>query len=154
MGQVVQAAQVVAEEWLMKDVDLPSVQIIGFDGFWGVLLMLFVVYPILWLLPGQDGGHVEDPIDTAVMVSNNTLLMTMVFTYLFSCGTFNIAGFQVTAALSATHRMMLDASRTMLIWLFGLYIHYYVDAASKFGEKWNGYSRYQLLGLLILVLGQ
>jgi len=31
-GQVVQAAQVIAEEWLLKDVDLPEMQIIGFEG--------------------------------------------------------------------------------------------------------------------------
>jgi len=61
-GQVVQAAQVIAEEWLMKDVDLPSVQIIGFEGLWGILMMFLIVYPVLWLLPGSDGGHAEDPI--------------------------------------------------------------------------------------------
>jgi len=153
-GQVTQAAQVIAEEWLMKDVDLPSVQIIGFEGFWGVLMMIFFVYPLLWLLPGQDGGHLEDPVDTAVMVSNSGPLMACVITYLFSCGTFNITGIQVTAALSATHRMMLDASRTMVIWAFGLYIHYYVDRTSKFGEAWNDYSVYQLLGFFVLVTGQ
>jgi len=39
----VQAAQVIAEEWLMKDVDLPSVQIIGLKGFWGLLMMVVIV---------------------------------------------------------------------------------------------------------------
>merc|ERR550525_1850631 len=132
LGQIVQAAQVIAEEWLMKDVDLPSVQIIGFEGFWGITMMFFLVYPILYMLPGEDGGHVEDPIDTAVMLSNSSGLCCCVCLYLFSCGTFNITGIQVTAALSAVHRMMMDASRTMVIWAFGLYIHYYYDANSKF----------------------
>eukprot|EP00435_Cladocopium_sp_Y103_P012046 s872_g3.t1 len=38
-GQVVQAAQVIAEEWLLKDVDLPGLQVVGFEGIWGALLM-------------------------------------------------------------------------------------------------------------------
>merc|ERR1712039_713225 len=153
-GQVTQAAQVIAEEWLMKDVDLPSVQIIGFEGLWGLVMMVLVVYPVLWFLPGSDGGHVEDPVDTFVMVSNSGPLMCCVITYLISCGTFNITGIQVTAALSAVHRMMMDASRTMVIWAFGLYIHYQVDSSSKFGEKWNDYSYMQLAGFLVLVIGQ
>jgi len=154
LGQIVQAAQVIAEEWLMKDVDLPSVQIIGFEGFWGILMMIFIVYPLLWILPGDDNGHKEDPFDTMVMISNSPPLMGCVVTYLFSCGTFNITGIQVTAALSAVHRMMMDASRTMVIWAFGLYVHYGVDPNSKFGETWNNYSYMQLVGFFILVIGQ
>merc|ERR1712187_177342 len=153
-GQVVQAAQVIAEEWLMKDVDLPSVQIIGFEGLWGILMMFLVVYPVLWLLPGSDGGHAEDPIDTIVMLSNSGPLMCCVITYLISCGTFNITGIQVTAALSAVHRMMMDASRTMVRWAFGLYVHYQVSSSSKFGESWNDYSYMQLVGFAVLVVGQ
>lgn len=154
MGQIVQAAQVIAEEWLMKDVDLPSVQIIGFEGFWGVLMMFVIVYPLLWFLPGHDGGHAEDPVDTAVMLSNSAPLMACVFTYLVSCGTFNITGIQVTAALSAVHRMMLDASRTIVIWAFGLWVHYCMDPNSLFGESWNSGSPIQLVGFAILVVGQ
>jgi drug/metabolite transporter (DMT)-like permease len=153
-GQIVQAAQVIAEEWLMKDVDLPSVQIIGFEGLWGILMMLLVVYPVLWILPGSDGGHAEDPVDTIVMVWNSGPLMCCVVTYLISCGTFNITGIQVTAALSAVHRMMMDASRTMVIWAFGLYVHYQVSPTSKFGESWNDYSCMQLVGFVVLVVGQ
>merc|ERR1719487_597238 len=71
LGQVVQAAQVIAEEWLMKDVDLPAMQIVGFEGFWGVLMMFFIVYPLLYVIPGDDHGHEEDVVDTFVMISNS-----------------------------------------------------------------------------------
>ena len=39
-------------------------------------------------------------------------MQLVVIIYLFSCGTFNITGIAVTGALSAVHRMMLDASRS------------------------------------------
>merc|ERR1712046_239110 len=117
-------------------------------------MMFVVVYPVLWILPGSDGGHAEDPVDTFVMVSNSGPLMCCVVTYLISCGTFNITGIQVTAALSAVHRMMMDASRTVVIWAFALFVHYYVDESSAFGERWTGYSYMQLVGFLILVSGQ
>eukprot|EP00929_Paragymnodinium_shiwhaense_P065904 TRINITY_DN3300_c0_g2_i1.p2 TRINITY_DN3300_c0_g2~~TRINITY_DN3300_c0_g2_i1.p2 ORF type:complete len:411 (+),score=99.16 TRINITY_DN3300_c0_g2_i1:66-1298(+) len=154
LGQVVQAAQVIAEEWLMKDVDLPAMQIVGFEGFWGVLMMLFIVYPILYFMPGDDHGSYESFYDTMVMISNNPQLMSIIAAYLFSCGTFNATGIAITGALSAVHRMMMDASRTTVIWAFGLYVHYFVDENSKFGESLTPYSSIQLAGFLVLVTGQ
>ena len=35
-------------------------EIIGFEGIWGVLMMVVVVYPALWLIPGPDHGHQEE----------------------------------------------------------------------------------------------
>lgn len=153
LGQVVQAGQLVAEEYLMKDVDLPGMQIIGWEGIWGTLLMLIVVYPLLWFVPGHDHGHFEDAVDTFTMVGNSPHLFGLVVVYLLSCGSFNASGIAVTGALSATHRMMMDASRTSVIWGFGLAVHYY-DPESPSGEAWTPYSYLQLIGFLILVTGQ
>lgn len=138
----------------MKDVDLPAVEIIGYEGLWGVLMMVVVVYPTLWFLPGPDHGHAEDIVDTLTLVKNSQALLCVVMIYLVSCGTFNITGIAVTGALSAVHRMMLDASRTMIIWGFGLFIHYKVDPESPFGEEWTPSSRLQLCGFFVLITGQ
>lgn len=153
-GQVVQAAQVIAEEWLMKDVDLPAMQIVGFEGFWGVLMMIFIVYPILYIVPGDDHGSYESFTDTMVCISNSPQVMVVVVAYVFSCGTFNATGIAITGALSAVHRMMIDASRTTVIWAFGLYVHYFYDETSKFGEALTPYSGLQLFGFVVLVCGQ
>jgi len=152
-GQVVQAAQVIAEEYLMKDVNLPAMQIVGWEGLWGTLMMFVIVYPVLYLIPGQDNHHLEDPIDTAVMLAHNQELLGIVFLYLASCGTFNATGIMITSSLSAVHRMMLDASRTAVIWAFGLTVgSLYPD--SPFGEKWTAWSPLQLAGFLVIVCGQ
>jgi len=152
-GMVVQAGQVIAEEWLMKDVDLPAMQIVGWEGAWGTLIMIVIVYPLLYTIPGDDHGHLEDVYDTFVMVKNSTPLLILVLVYLFSCGTFNASGIAVTGALTAVHRMMLDASRTMVIWAFGLAVGH-ISPSSPFGEQWTPYSYLQLVGFVILVLGQ
>mmetsp|Transcript_63213 Transcript_63213/g.150755 ORF Transcript_63213/g.150755 Transcript_63213/m.150755 type:complete len:410 (+) Transcript_63213:102-1331(+) len=154
MGQVVQAAQVIAEEYLMKVVDLPGMQVVGLEGFWGLLMMILVVYPALMILPGADHGHQEDIVDTLVMLQNNPNLLLVVGLYLFSCGSFNAFGIRITGYLSSVHRMMLDASRTTLIWGFGLFVHYRVDPDSAFGEVWTVYSYLQLLGFVIIIFGQ
>eukprot|EP00928_Gymnodinium_smaydae_P079224 TRINITY_DN63208_c0_g1_i1.p1 TRINITY_DN63208_c0_g1~~TRINITY_DN63208_c0_g1_i1.p1 ORF type:complete len:417 (+),score=49.58 TRINITY_DN63208_c0_g1_i1:177-1427(+) len=152
-GQVVQAAQVIAEEWILKDVDLPPFEIIGYEGFWGILMMLIVGYPLLWVLPGSDVGHVEDPVDTIVMIRNNPYLLLCFLTYLCSCATLNATGIAVTGALSGTMRMMLDALRTLGIWAFFLVVHL-VDETSPFGERFTTWSWLQLGGFAVLVVGQ
>lgn len=154
LGQVVQAAQVIAEEWLLTDVDLPEIEIVGYEGMWGVLMMLLVVYPILWLMPGDDHGHQEDPLDCFAMLGNSRGLLAMVCINIFSCGTYNVTGIAVTGALSAVHRTMLEASRTSIIWVFGLVIHYHVNSHWLFGEVWTPYSWLQLVGFIVLMLGQ
>jgi len=153
-GQVVQAAQIIAEEFLMKNVDLPALRVVGLEGAWGTLIMLFIAYPLLWFIPGDDHGHVEDPVDTWYLLKNSMPLVYVVLLFLFSCATFNATGIAVTQSLSGVHRMMLDASRTVLIWAFGLAVHYYWDPNSPFGEVWTDYSYLQMAGFVVLVSGQ
>merc|ERR1719343_1817445 len=117
-------------------------------------MMFLVVYPVLYVLPGDDLGHMEDPFDTLEMIRNSTPLATVIGVFFFSCASFNATGIAVTSALSGVHRMMLDASRTLLIWGFGLFVHYRVDPKSPFGEKLSAYSGLEFGGFLILVLGQ
>lgn len=153
-GQVVQAAQVIAEEWLLTDVDLPGLQIVGFEGFWGTLIMLVVAFPLLYYLPGVDRGHLEDEPDAFSMVASDKALLVMIMVYMFSCMTYNMSGIAVTGALSAVHRVMLEAFRTSIVWIFGLAVHYYYDPLSKFGEEWTDWSWLEVCGFIILMLGQ
>lgn len=153
LGQVVQAAQVIAEEWLLKDLDLDDIKIIGYEGVWGLLMMTVIIFPLLWILPGNDGGRQEDPIDALYMIRNSSGLVLVISLYLFSCATYNVTGIAVTGALSAVHRTMLEASRTCIIWVFGLAVHC-IDENSPFGEFLTPYSWLQLLGFVVLLFGQ
>ncbi|CAE7251183.1 SLC35F6 [Symbiodinium natans] len=153
-GQVFQAAQAVAEEWLLRDVDLPGLQVVGFQGAWGFLAMLFFVFPMLYLLPGQDHGHAEDEVNAFQLLRSNPTLSAMMGLYIFSVVMYNISGIAVTGALSAVHRLMIEALRTLIVWAFGLSIHYLVDHTSALGEVWTPYSWLEVAGFLVLMMGQ
>lgn len=154
LGQVVQAAQVVAEEKLLKDVHLPSMQIVAYEGIWGIILMLAVVFPICQVLPGSDNGHAEDSLDTVMMLEGNGALCALICLYMLSCATSNVAGLTVSSSLTAVHRTMLEASRSAVIWLVDLAVFYLVSPDISFGEAWLPYSPLQLGGFLLLVFGQ
>eukprot|EP00403_Amphidinium_massartii_P004107 CAMPEP_0178377360 /NCGR_PEP_ID=MMETSP0689_2-20121128/3878_1 /TAXON_ID=160604 /ORGANISM="Amphidinium massartii, Strain CS-259" /LENGTH=359 /DNA_ID=CAMNT_0019997411 /DNA_START=119 /DNA_END=1195 /DNA_ORIENTATION=+ len=153
-GQVVQAAQAVAEEWLVKDIDLPAMTTVGLEGVWGAVLMMLIAFPIVNLLPGSDHGQLEDDMDAIALLGSSRPLFSMVMLFTFSCMTYNMAGIAVTEALSAVHRVMLEALRTGIIWIFGLSVHYFVDENSLFGEVWTPYSWLEALGFVLLMLGQ
>mmetsp|Transcript_24472 Transcript_24472/g.44985 ORF Transcript_24472/g.44985 Transcript_24472/m.44985 type:complete len:198 (-) Transcript_24472:120-713(-) len=152
-GQFFQACQVITEEYLVKDANLPGLEVVCWEGIWGTLMMVVVVYPLLWIIPGKDHGHLEDFTDTIAMLQNSMPLCGLVALYLFSCGAYNASGMAVTGALSGTHRVMMDASRTSVIWIFGLTVHI-LDENSALGERWTGYSYLQLFGFIILLSGQ
>jgi len=153
-GQIVQAAQAVAEEWLVKDIDLPAMTTVGLEGVWGIILMVVIVFPAVYLLPGKDHGHLEDEMDTVAQLQSSMPLVAMVSAFTLSCMTYNMAGIAVTESLSSVHRVMLEALRTGIIWIFGLYVHYFIDEESLFGEVLTPYSWLEALGFLFVMSGQ
>lgn len=52
MSQAVQAAQVTFEDYFMSEMSIPAMKIVGYEGVVGTFLMLFVMAPIVRLLPG------------------------------------------------------------------------------------------------------
>lgn len=148
LGQVVQAAQVAVEEWLLKDVDLPGLLIVGVEGVWGSLLMLLIVFPVVGYY------NLEDEHDTWTQIMDNRNIQATILVYSFSCATYNVVGMLVTHALSALHRVMLEALRTTIIWAFGLLMYYGVSSGSQFGEAWTPYSYLEVIGFFFLIGGQ
>jgi drug/metabolite transporter (DMT)-like permease len=153
-AQAVQATQVVVEEKFLREVKMEPLMIVGFEGIWGTLECIFLIFPLISFMPGEDNGKFEDTIDTLVMLSNSVDLQILVLVYIFSCSTYNIAGMAVTSSFSAVHRTMLEASRTAVIWSFDLIIHYGVDKSIPFGEAWLPYSWLQMVGFFTVVAGQ
>ncbi|EER16320.1 conserved hypothetical protein [Perkinsus marinus ATCC 50983] len=153
LGQIVQALQVVVEERLLRHHTIAPFLITGMEGIWGTLLMLIIAFPIIYLIPGNDAGSAENPIDTMVMIDNSTSLQWLILLYIFSVFTYNMSGMLVTFALSAVHRTMLEASRTAVIWIVDLIIHA-IAPESVFGEVWTMWSWLQLFGFGLLIFGQ
>jgi len=154
LGMFFQGGQIVVEEFFMKGISVPPMCIVGMEGVWGCIIMFVVVFPIVGRLPGDDVGGVQENLDNDFhMLNSSETLQKVVGIYLISVFTYNISGMMVTYALSAVHRTMLEASRTVVVWAVGLFIHSYYPSSS-YGEAWNSWSPLQLVGFALLVLGQ
>ncbi|XP_035824094.1 solute carrier family 35 member F6 isoform X2 [Aplysia californica] len=152
-GQLVSASQMVLEELFLKKRNFPPLQVVGMEGAYGTLLMTFVVLPAMYFVPGDDAhGSYENSLDALVQMGNNVELLVMCLLYLISIAFYNFFGLAITRSLTAVHRTLIDACRTIIVWLAALFIYYVVD--KSFGEPFDSnYGLLQIDGFAFLLIG-
>jgi len=140
-AQLVVAIQMVVEEKLLGNFDVPALQAVGLEGMFGLLsttIMLFIFY---WI-PGTSGGnHFESSPDAIIQMANSWIVVVAALGTVFSIAFFNYFGMTVTKVMSATTRMVLDSMRTVLIWGVSLAI------------GWQTFQYLQVIGFVLLLGG-
>ena len=149
------AIQMCIEEVFVGGRDVPALQAVGLEGFFGttVLSLLLIV---LYYVPGLAGlsetpQHFEDAKDALLQVfaSGNVTLLLAMLAMLSSIAFFNFFGISVTKSMSAAHRMVLDSARVAVVWGFSLAVRG-VDPASGKGQA---FSYIQAIGFVVLLSG-
>jgi len=153
LAQIFSGGQVVTEEKLLKGLNVPRLQLVGYEGVWGTFVML-PVFACMYYIPGTDAGSLENVVDTYIKFWNSSDLQFAVFMYVISCMCYNLCAVCVTGALSAVHRTMFMALRTLIVWVVDLSMHYFINPSSPWGETWSVYSYLELFGFVVLVVGQ
>jgi len=152
-GTFVQSVQYVYEEKVMSgDAGAPPWLLIGMEGVTGTLLSTFVLYPIVWLLPGDDNGSYEDPINTFTMLSNSSAVLYLSLTFCILVFILNSFSVLVTYMMSSVWHAILDNFRPVTIWCVQLSI-FYVFSHGAMGEEWTQGSYFQLVGMALLLIG-
>jgi len=152
---VIVAVQFVLEEKFVSGLDVPPLLAVGLEGVFGVL-MLSGVLAGMYFLPGVAGLsetplRLEDTWDALRQLTSgdNVVLPIAMVAAVLSIAVYNFFGISVTKHLSAAHRMVLDSTRTVIVWGFALIIH----AASPDSGHGQGFSWLQLVGFVVLVAG-
>lgn len=127
LAQVITAVQMVYEERYVAGLDIPALQAVGWEGFWGFSVLGMLLIPMYYIKVGPPFNHnahgvLEDLPDALAQMSNNYQLILAILGTIFSIAFFNFAGISVTKEISATTRMVLDSVRTLVIWIFALAI--------------------------------
>jgi len=165
-AQVLSAAQMVIEEKLLKDKNYEPINVVFMEGFWGLVIMSLVALPILYITPHaypavppydklfDDGArdiYTENVLDAFSQMYNNPTFFFENLILLFSIAFYNFFGLALTTYLSAVHRTLIDACRTISVWGVQLIIYYL--GLKSVGEEFTNFSFIQLGGFLLLVLG-
>jgi drug/metabolite transporter (DMT)-like permease len=152
-GTFMQSVQYVYEEKVMSgDVSAPPWLLIGVEGVTGTLLSTFVLYPLFWLLPGDDNGSYEDPINTFTMLQNSPTCLALALAFCVLVFILNSFSVLVTYMMSSVWHAILDNFRPVTIWTVQLTI-YYVFSQGQYGEAWTDGSYLQLFGMSLLLAG-
>lgn len=154
-GAFVQALQFVFEEKVMHmDIPAPPLLLVGMEGFWGTFLCLVVVYPIVYLMPGNDHGSYEDPFNTWYMFTHNASVQWAFVIYFVTIFLYNLFAVLVTYMLNSVWHGILDNFRPVTVWVTDLIIFYViVKGNGDFGEPWTKYSFIQVFGMFVLLYG-
>mmetsp|Transcript_5971 Transcript_5971/g.20335 ORF Transcript_5971/g.20335 Transcript_5971/m.20335 type:complete len:432 (+) Transcript_5971:59-1354(+) len=152
-GAFVQSLQYAFEEKMMTgEVSAPPLLVIGMEGLWGTVICTFVLYPLAFVLPGNDHGRLEDPANTWAMIKNSPTVQVILVWYFIFIFLYNTFGVLVTYLLNSVWHAILDNFRPCTVWATDLFIYYYV-AMGAFGEPWTQWSFLELGGLAVLLLG-
>lgn len=159
-SQIIQASQIVLEDFFLHDLTAPPVLIVGLEGMWGTIITCAIFLPITQLIHSEEGNGVhEDTLDTFYMIKNDPTILVFVIIYIIVILIYNVTGMFVTNLLNAVTRTILEALRTLCIWIVQLIIFYsirntdYGHHHSGIGEEWTIWSWMQLAGFLLLFSG-
>lgn len=146
LAQIITASQMVFEERFVAGLDIPALQAVGWEGFFGFFVLSLLLVPMYFIHVPENfaknpRGVMEDAIDAFYMIKNNHLLMVPISGTIVSIAFFNFAGISVTKEISATTRMVLDSVRTMVIWAVSLLI------------GWQSFHYLQVVGFMSLIFG-
>jgi len=154
-GSALNACQGVLEEKLMKGlgdgVEADPMEVVGWEGVFGCITSGFIMLPIVQAMSGSDCNSVENSYDTLRMMHNSPALVALVVFYSVALAFMNNYSQVVSKYLSAIHRMLLNTSRVVLVWVIDLIIYYCFSHAN--GEAWDVYSWMQLGGFALLIAG-
>lgn len=152
LAQMTQSMQGVLEEELLHDVESNALLIVALEGFWGFLITSFIFMPLAQFLPGKDGEGVHENIWPSELYSlmNSKALQIVVFVYVFVICLYNVSGMWITEVTDATTKNVMDAGRTLSVWVATLLL---AVIYPRYGEPIGWFNFVELAGFLLLMLG-
>jgi hypothetical protein len=160
VAQLIQAGQIVVEEFLLHDMVAAPTFVVGLEGLWGTVLTWSIFIPTVNAIPGEEvGGIHEDIKDTFVMMGNSGMIIAFVVIYVFVILFYNVTAMMVTQQSTAVIRTITEALRTLCIWVVEIILHYGL-AHTEFGwthpdlgEELTIWSVLELAGFMLFVTG-
>ena len=94
-AEAVQSAQVVAEDYFMRDLKFDPLTVVGYEGLFGSLLMAALMLLLAAALPGEEGeGLHENTRDTLAMLAHSAPLAAASAAFILAMAVYNLAGGQ------------------------------------------------------------
>ena len=139
-GQLLLSFMFIYEEYILKDYEIEILDIVGWEGFWGVLFA-GILLVISFFVPNFIVGFSDNFLVASYQIFHSKYLLLGVLAGALSIGPFNYFGTQLTKIASAAHRSTICSMRMCVVWMISLCV------------GWEQYRPQQLYGYLIMTFG-
>lgn len=146
LGHFMKACQMVYEEHFVSKNDIPSLQAIGWEGIYGLIIVVIFLFPAYFIeVPppfDENAGNVlEDAPDGFTLIANNSLLLVPTFGSIISIAFYNYTGLSITKEISSTTRLIFEFVCVIIVSSF------------SFMVGWEEFNIWRILGFLIISFG-
>ncbi|KAH6661140.1 integral membrane protein [Truncatella angustata] len=140
-AQIFTATQFVLEEWILERSGIEPMQVVGWEGLFGLAVTLFGMLVLHFAIGRTDAGRygIFDMVEGFRQMTEYKAVLLSSFLIMISIGGFNFFGLSVTRTVSATSRSTIDTCRTLFIWIVSL------------GLGWESFKWLQVPGFALLV---
>jgi len=143
LAQTFNAGQFVLEESIMRSSTVGPLQVVAFEGTFGLVLTVLcqvLLYVAYGSTESGRGGYFDMKAGWEDIISHRSIWVSSLL-IMVCVGAFNFFGLSVTKNISATSRSTIDTCRVLFVWLTSL------------GLGWEHFRWLQVLGFVILVYG-
>lgn len=152
-AQLLASLQYVMEEKYMNQRKYPPSLALGVEGILGFIMTVILLLVLQKITVGEKSffGYAENTRDSFVQMKNSTRLKWLILAYMVCTFCFMFSGINTTKRFSSIHRVLLVASKAVLVWVVQLVMHPITHGEE--GEIWTKYSFMQLGGFIVLIIG-
>jgi len=158
LGQFVLAVWLSMEEKLLKDRNFHPMNVLGMEGFFGLLLMICIVLPVTTALPQYPLGDTnlgrvfhDNVFDGLYMMRNNLNILYFGIVYFFSTTAYSTLRTYIERRMTPIHKALFEPLHMAIIWCVELLIP--AVGLAEFGERNTYYSFLEFGGFLLLLTG-
>ncbi|CAD5233596.1 unnamed protein product [Bursaphelenchus xylophilus] len=146
IAQILHAVQAVLEQQILHKYDVAPLLAVGLEGAFGFIILSAMMVPMYFITVPKTFSHnphqrLEDMFFALKQISEEPWIAVGLLGLIISIGFFNFASISTTKRMNATTRIILESSRTLIIWMASIPL---------FGDK---FIPLQVLGFVLLVLG-
>ncbi|KAL7717183.1 EamA domain-containing protein [Entamoeba marina] len=152
LAQLIQAGQIVAEEFFMSNLTLPPLKVVTFEGVFGLLEIALICCPLAYFVPGSDyssmpHNSLENTLDSFICLFTNWQMILIMIIFAVSMLGLNAYGMFVTDIFNAVNRTIFECIRTACVWGVMLILEVFWPGH---GEKLTWWSTLELAGFVVL----
>ncbi|OTA81736.1 hypothetical protein M434DRAFT_401253 [Hypoxylon sp. CO27-5] len=140
-AQIFTATQFVLEEFLLERSNIDAIEVVGWEGLFGLAVTLICMLVLHLVVGRTDAGRygMFDMVEGFRQMTEYRAIWVSSILTMISIGGFNFFGLSVTRNVSATARSTIDSCRTLFIWIVSL------------GLGWETFKGLQVVGFALLV---